>query len=227
MSGAIKQQIAAMQRKLAKMEVEPKTSNKKKKRNRRRAPRRTGVVAPSTQIVNSRLKVGNRGGGFTVAKSEPLNMTVKCSGAGVAYTDYKDIEINTMKYLHQLAGSFEEYRWNYCRYYWKPMVGTTTNGCIAYGIDYRSKLEGSALTRDSIIALSPSVAHAVWIDTQARPIGVPNDQLNTRKWYIIDAGDQIDQGPGRLCFNATSSSTEELGQLWCSYSVTFRGTRTA
>lgn len=130
-------------------------------------------------------------------------------------------------FLQNLYGSFERYRWHSLAVYYKPAVGTTTNGLVSYGVDYTAAKTG--LTRTQISALTPNASHAVWCDSTTKPLVVPRNMLMSREWYV-DAGDgdKVDKATGNLCWALTTTATkaeQHIGEIWVTYDVELAGTR--
>lgn len=129
-----------------------------------------------------------------------------------------------------IAPCFERSRWQRCNIYYKPAVGTTYGGLVAYGADWNFSMEKDKVTRLIATSLTPNSTHAVWADTQPRPLRLPANLLNSRKFYNHNGAKGIDAGPARIVWSATGTSgTKEttLGEIWCDYKVTLSGTQTA
>lgn len=141
--------------------------------------------------------------------------------------DYIDMIPANFQFLKPLSKAFERVRWTKLHVFWKPAVGTTYGGLVSYGFDW--DLTGDTnVDRAKMSAYTPNASHAVWMDSQSRPMVIPPQKLMSRQWYTPDAGDTVDKAPGRLMVAAQGTkeaSDTVLGELWATYSITFAGTR--
>lgn len=127
-------------------------------------------------------------------------------------------------WLGKVASSWERVAWHKCHLTWRPFVGTTANGSVAYGPDYSFKGSGD---RAFVTALSPVADHPVYLCTEGRPLVVPQHMLQSRKWYLTTkstVSDVAESAPFKLAFNASGvSKTALIGELWVHYTVTLSG----
>lgn len=131
-----------------------------------------------------------------------------------------------LPYLYRLYQIYDRVQWESLTIYYRPSVGTTTNGVVSYGIDWNS--ENSMSSRSQVLSLSPVADHAVWQTTENNPIRTPKDLLQSRKWFTTqDAGDKskFDLGPGSVIWATSTGSTASVGELWVEYKVRLVGTR--
>lgn len=152
--------------------------------------------------------------------------TIKLAANKVDVSDYIDLIPSNFSFLKTFADVFERIKWHTLHVYWKPAVGTTYGGLVAYAVDWDSV--GSLANRQQISAYTPNVSHAVWQDGQRQPLVLPPARLMSRQWYTPESGDAVDKQPGRLMISASgTSSTAEtlLGELWVQYTVTLSGTK--
>lgn len=108
-------------------------------------------------------------------------------------------------------------------------MGTTYGGLIAYGADWNFSIEKTKVNRLIATSLTPNSTHAVWADSQPRPLRLPSSLLNSRKFYSHNGSAGIDAGPARIVWSATGTKKSEdttLGEIWCDYKVTLSGTQT-
>lgn len=135
-----------------------------------------------------------------------------------------------MPFLFQISSCYQRIRWLKCHVTWRPAVGTSTNGIITYGFQFNS--DGSITTRSNVTDLTPVNDHPVWQSGQMTPLVVPQEMLQTRKWYVLNStqADTYDKALGTFCVGASHDSAaaaKTLGEFWVSYSVEMEGTRTA
>lgn len=217
------------------------TPSKKSRRRRNKAavtpaPSTVGASQPAFVSVSGpsgtrRRKRRARGrvdagvGTMTLQRREYLrDVTVGVKGALVL--DYIDIIPANFEFLQQFK-MFDRVKWNKLHIFYKPGVGSITNGFVNYGV-----LWGFDKTlptkRSGISALTPNAGHAVWADGEPRPIVCPVSKLQTRPWFTPDDSDSVEKGPGRIVIGAESSgnsgtTVQVVGELWVDYSVTLTG----
>lgn len=209
------------------MTLQPTQSKPKRKKNNRKAVAVVPGTTSAPQIVGKRRRSKKKrpasapGEGDIRIKRNELVREIKTSAAG-EYKDQFDLNPTSFTFLKNLYGSFERYRWHKIHVYYKPAVGTTTDGLVSYGFDYT--LSKTGLSRPQISALTPNTSHAVWADSTARPLVVSNAMLMSRAWYV-DGGDSVDKSTARCCIAANSSPSKVLGEIWVSYDIQMSGTR--
>lgn len=164
-------------------------------------------------------------GGMLISRKE-LVMEVKlAANAADTYSKF-DIRPDSFSFLKGISKSFERFRFNKCRIYWKPAVGTTYGGMVAIGMDWDFS-DSASQTRADITSYTPSQAFAVWSDTESTPMVLPPNRLQTRAWYLT-SGTTFDGGVGRLKLAASGEAVpagKTLGEIWVDYSVQFSGTQ--
>lgn len=203
-------------------------------RPRRRKPRRTGPTPGTTGVAQvTPLARGLAAGDVVVSRSELLT-TVSTSVATAI------LHPSNFPWLANLAKVFERYRFVTLQLEYRPLVGTTTAGSVAMGVDWTTSsmalvssptgqlyLKGyKAADRTDILALTPSADTPVW---QRIPrIAVPSGLLQSRLWYDTStpgSGAVIpDYAPGYV---ASVSSADKAGEVWVHYKVHLSGTRKA
>lgn len=132
-----------------------------------------------------------------------------------------------MPFLNRLASCYQRIRWLAVHIYWKPAVGTNTNGLISYGVAYNNQ---EIKNRSGVLSLTPCNDHAVW-QTQG-PLVIPQDMLMTRKWYSLNSTgtDKFDQSIGTFYVGMTHDNkptVEARGEFWIRYRVEMEGTNEA
>lgn len=142
---------------------------------------------------------------------------------------YVKLEPGAFSFLKGVSKSFERYKYQKLRVYWKPAVGTVYGGMVAMGIDFDSS-RTAGVGRSQVVAYTPSMTCACWADTESKPLIIPPPRLQTRNWYLTSATG-FDASPGTLMWaaNGESSATADkvLGEIWVEYSITFQGTQSA
>lgn len=217
---------------------------------RKRAPRRkkrgtaAGTSVPGTTAVVTTTPAPARGGrrrarartgrpsctpgeGEIVLTRHELVRTIKMPAGKGEVVDYIDLVPSNLAFLKTFIAVFERIKWHKCHIYWKPAVGTTYGGLVAYAIDWDSS-GNTSLNRSQVCAYTPNASHAIWQDSQRTPLVLPAAKLMSRQWYTPDVGEIVDKQPGRVMIAAsgTSSNSEQvLGELWAQYTVTLAGTR--
>lgn len=226
MKKAINKQIAKLQQDVARMSVRtPGGGGRRRGGTVRAIAPTTTIVANVSKQTRRKRNVGNNQSLATVtlARSELLKV-IKTTSVKTGASVIKIIPSN-FNLLNNIAGSFENVVFNKMHFYWKPAVGTTTNGMVSYGIDYAFKATESK-DRLWCSGLTPNFSHAIWCDTSGRPLVVPTKSLKTRLKYIIDAEKSDDATFGQLliAWDAGVENTT-LGEIWCDYNITLSGTR--
>lgn len=227
---AIRSQLARLQSDLDRLSLSGPPRNKRKNRRNRGG----GVVAPPVQnpIIRAagsgkkKKKRNRRNGGvsfdgsLTVAREELLvSINSKDGRKG-----YIDLIPSKFSWLNTVAKAYERCTWLSAQVYYKPAVGTNTDGLIVYGIDWNSL--GTGATRAAVQAYTPVADHPVWQDNRGSPLVLPTNKLQTRKEYIISAPIKQDAQPGQLvwCCDSSAADTVFIGELWIRYKIHFFGT---
>lgn len=140
--------------------------------------------------------------------------------AGILYPD-------TLSWLSGVAKAFERIRWHSATIIWRPAVGTTTNGMVAYGADWTCSTTAPT-DRAAVLALTPVNDHPIWQSAEVRPLVLPVQRLQSRAWYVLGGSDSFDKAPCSVFFALSSSNLTKdslAGELWIAYDVVLSGTR--
>lgn len=125
-------------------------------------------------------------------------------------------------FLKGLGNLFERIQWKQIKVYYKPAVGTTVGGLVSYGISWDSTAKDD---RSKIASLTPNTSCAVWADQASKPMTLPSNRLQSRNWYVLDAGEAGDKQPGTLEVAVESEKkSSTVGEIWIQYAVTLMGT---
>lgn len=238
---SLKNQIANLQRKLARVNVSNNSGSgsnacasggsKSARRRRRRnaGGRAVGAryIAPVVQNPNPRAGRVSRGGtsidgGVRVRRKEYL-FAVKQGSESPGWTR---IAVSAFPWLKGVAKSFDRVTWHSLRIIYKPYVGTNTTGSFIIGVDWDSGTS-KAPTYASVSAFTPVMEVPVW---QSGVLVVPSSKLMTKKSYVCNRAaddkqpDDIYQ-PGQLCWTTTPASDAGYGHVWAEYDVTLFGTQ--
>lgn len=164
-------------------------------------------------------------GDVTISRHEIVKEITLLKDKGTVNANV-DIFPSSFSFLAKLSDSFERYRFTKCRFYWKPAVGMTYGGLVSYGCDWN--FSSNKVSRKDVAGLTPNSSHAVWQDTERRPLVLPTSRLMSRAWYSSNTDDNFSKGPGRIIITATGevpTSDKPLGELWVDYTITFSGTQ--
>lgn len=158
---------------------------------------------------------------------------VVISRSGVIHTfaakDAKTVvlEPSSLPWLKNLAKCFERAKWLAIEVEYRPMVGTTTAGSIAVGVDWAyssstAEIGLAAVSRDAVLACTPVMDGPVW---ERQRMTLPASRLQSRQWYCIDSatGSIVDRAPGTLLLHTTADAA--VGEVWLHYRVSLSGTR--
>lgn len=218
-------EIAALVAAIKTLGVAPKASKSgKAKRKKKRSKKSGAAFSQVNPSPTTRQNIVGNEGQMTVTKDE-LVWTVVCNSAGssAGYVDINPISGN-FPWLKGVAKSWERIIWHSLSVSYRSMVSATTSGAIAYGADWTYK---AGTDRESVTSLSPVSDHPVWNNT-AKSLVLPANMLRSRLQYILDSGDAVDKGPGRVVFNVKGSTPgQNVGELWFRYKVTLLGPRKA
>lgn len=133
---------------------------------------------------------------------------------------------DSFAWLKNIAKSFERVRWNSCVLQWRPAVGTTTSGVIAYGAAWDCSSTDPP-NREDVLAQTPVADHPIW---QTGRLSLPVSRLRSRAWYQPTASDKFDAAPCslKLSMSATNLKAKQLaGEWWVTYDITMAGTQKA
>lgn len=235
----LRNQIASLQRKLARLETGnggPRQTTNRGRRNQR--GNRRPVNALTNQARPTRPLQGSSRGGAgsvnTTAGTIRLSRREYITTIGVpssvtdgAEGDYIYSSVLTplnFPWLKTVASAFDRVIWHQCRVEYRSACATTASGMLTMGIDWDVD---SKLTAPAIRALTPVVSTPVW---QSATMTLPPGRLMTRKEYVIDKDDskrKYDSAPGIIYVNATSSPGVNVGELWVYYDLSLFGTQSA
>lgn len=201
----------------------------RKQRNRRRRGYRNnnnggggGIPAaltrqPIASPNNMGVVVASRCELFTPLKSE--SSKTESTGATPVYPTS-----DCMPWLHKLAAAFERVEWLSATLHWKPFVGTSASGSVAFGIDWNSNAD-TVIKREKVLATTPVYESPVW---QSGQLVLPTSMLMSRKQYMISATDLVDRQPGTLVWSLigldSAAAVKAIGELWIVYRVRLSGT---
>lgn len=184
-----------------------------KKRKRRK--RKTGGGSVSTM---------NSDGTVRLSRSEFVS-TISIPSGARSVTGHIDLLPDSFPFLKSVFRSFDQYRFEKLQVYYKPVVGTTTGGAVAFGMDW--DWASTDVLRVNISSFTPNCSTAAWQDTESRPLILPLSRLQTRAWYMPRATEYVDKGPGKIHFAADGPASTTLGELWVRYQVVMAGTNPA
>lgn len=238
----LKQQIASLQRRLARVSFNAspstaasssvpgaasKSQRRRRRRNRNTRPANSAgrFIAPATRNPNPSRVRNPRGitpsGSIRIRRKEFLGQ-VKGNTTGTA-SSYYSLSPTSFPWLKNLAKSFDRYKWHSCVIYWKPAVATTQAGIFIMGLDWDSQTTAT-LDMEWVAALTPVSEVPVW---QMCQLVAPPSKLMTRKEYFITGdtkADQVDLTPGYLAWSVSSKLDDVVGHLWVEYDMTLFGT---
>lgn len=234
MNGQVVQELRTLVDKMSSMTVTPKAAARRRRRQRRR--QRKAVVAPLVQAAvtgptvsrrrrNMRRRGANGGnninvGAVTVSRRE---MFVEVTGGDVKVYIF---EPSNFTWLANLSKSFDRLVWVRAHLYFKSAVGTTTNGMVAYGMDWNFS-NPSFTNRKTVLACTPVADHPVWQSTEDQPLILPPNRLMSRREYLVTTSSTVkqeDRAPGYLLVACSSDSKTVVGEIWVDYTVQLFGT---
>lgn len=209
------------------LNLAPKPQRRQGRRRRRNAPRQLVVVPAQNGNGTRRKRRKNRrakqammnceDGSIRLRRCEHL-VTVKADKAGVISQMLTPSDSGLI-WLARLTKAYSRMVWHSARLIYKPAVGTTIDGEVAFGVDWDAKGEVPT-TKGQIYQYSPSADGPVW-----RPIQLvlPSGQLMSRKEYLPHSDQPEEQSPGKLYVWAPGA--KEYGSIWVDYDVTLKGTQ--
>lgn len=163
-------------------------------------------------------------GGEIVLRRKELIVAVSAPKAASDTMIAVKLRPSEMTWLKTVAKAFEKYQWMGVKVFWKPAVGTTVGGLVSLGMRWEETATPPS-KRTEIVALTPNRTHAVWEDGESKPLVIPADKLQTRKWYIQGA-DGSDGSPGQVEIGVSTSEVNKLlGEVWVEYSIRMAGTK--
>lgn len=161
-------------------------------------------------------------GTLRLSKAELVSSVIKTNADGKG-SGYFWIAPDQLPLLKNLTRSFERIRWESGSIFYKPAVGTTVGGLVAFGVDWDNSTIPT--TRAAVAAFSPSKACAIWADTSAQPMVLPRSKLQGRLWYTPNTGETNSQTPGAVVWAVDGPANTTVGEFWFKYTVTLAGTR--
>lgn len=166
-----------------------------------------------------------------VARDELL-ATVTAGNTGDASLTVLMDPVRSAAYFPWLAGlatSWERIVWHRMQVTWRPAVGATTDGMVAYAPDFNNPATStSSPKRPTVVSSTPVRDHAIWQSTEATPLVVPPAMLRSRAQFTLGASDGNDAAPCSLTLALTGGPPNKMvGELWVRYDVTLSGPRKA
>lgn len=139
---------------------------------------------------------------------------------------------NTETFLYKLGSLFGRYRWLSLDFYYESQVASSSDGMVAYGLDWSCKaitFAAKATTLAVATSLNPSISHPVW-DSSHRLPRAPQSRLNARTWYDSDSTTaEISSVCAFYYFLNTPVVTngtdvdKNYGIVWIEYTIEFEG----
>lgn len=186
-------------------------------------------LAPAPRRQPSRL-VGNEGH-MRVSRDELLTVVTAGSSGDASLTILADPvrSKDDFPWLSGIASSWERVVWHKLELSWRSAVGTTTDGMVAYGLDWNSPSSSkTSPKREEIVALTPVHDHPIWQSTDGRPLVGPANMLRSRNQYIMGSTDSNDAAPCSIMVNVSGGpANKKVGELWVRYDLTMSGPRKA
>lgn len=162
----------------------------------------------------------NNAGLLSFGRSE-LFMTITGESDG-SFSKSAPLHPSSLSVLKSLSQSFEQISWDAVRFEYKPGVGTTVGGMLAFGFEWGPTPRN---TKNDVMGLTPSVSCAVH---KSASITVPAARLRARLWYSIDAGALEDKQPGQLSVAMDKNADtrqKTVGEIWLHYKIRAQGTK--
>lgn len=189
------------------------------------------AVASRRRVRGARRPGGTVGnGGRIILSREELLIQVVTTANSTESVTGKSLKpsANLMPFLFRLSSCYQRIRWLSMQIFWKPAVGTNTNGIISYGVAFNNQ---QIKTRAGVLSLTPCCDHAVWQGSGA-PLTVPAEMLMTRRWYVLNATGEnsFDEAVGTFHLGLThdsKSTADSRGEFWIRYRVEMEGTNEA
>lgn len=222
MADQLKKEIANLQRRLSSMST---AGPSKKRKSKSKTP---NVVAPLVQrpirtgsSTKSKRGIGPADGSCRVRRKECL---FELHGVGGINSWNFLLRPSDFPWLKKIAGAFSRVTWHSCKVSWRSAVGTQRDGLISYGADWDTNI-GDAITRATVLSLTPVMDHPVWQTTDTTPMVLPASKLMTRKEYLFQTKDLVDSAPASIMAWCTGSEAKvSYGEIWIEYDLTLFGT---
>lgn len=219
---------------------QPRASGSAPRRKRRRARARVARATaniggmPGNPTSSNPRRVPTRilgGEGHMRVSRQELCQVLTTGGTGDAsQTVMLDPARSTTNFpwLSGLASSWERIVWHSLRISWRSGVGATTDGMVAYGVDFNSPSTSARATRENVVSLTPVHDGPIWKSTDGSPLTIPGGMLRSRAQFILGASDYNDASPGSLLISVTGGPVnKKVGEVWVHYDVTMAGPRKA
>lgn len=216
---------------LSNLALKPKKQRKRRPRKRQPQPPTPGTSGTVTsQAAGGRRRRRRQGRGCSttmegeiILRRRELLLTAKSKAelVGAAL-----IDPNSFSYLKGLAKSFNRFVFRRFNVYWKPAVGTMTDGMVAFGVLW-DPVKTVTATRDLVTSLTPVKDMPVWQGNELAPLVCSPPMLAQVKSYAIGQAASGDMAaPGQLLYAVSASATTEKfwGELWVEYEVVLAGT---
>lgn len=201
--------------------AKPKAAPKRKRKGAAKA-----VVAPVVQKAQVRKVKAEKltpttDGSMRITREEMLVAVMSNAPEGLVV-----LSPANFPWLKGISANFERFVANSMRIYYKPAVGTATDGLIVYGVDWNPD-NGGNTTRSGIQQLTPVNDHPLWQDSRGQPLILPKSRLQTRKEYLLTSTQKSDSSVGYLAYNAGPKTdvVKFYGELWVKYDISFFGTK--
>lgn len=221
-------------------------SRSRSRRSKSRGQQRQAPVVQAPAATSRTMSRGRRSVSRPGSNSVALNRegTIRFSNREVFYNVSLDaskatggewgetLTVNASSgvgFLSKLGALFGRYRWVDIDFEYEAMCSSSTDGVVAYGLDWgctAKKAGPTAITFAQTTALNPSVSHPLWLSNQRMP-RPPRDRLNARVWYDMDSAVVEASSLATLWIyikgTLPSSGTKTFGALWVTYTVEMQG----
>lgn len=233
---AQQQLMAAINKAMSSISVQAPSKRKRSRKPRKspaNVPAAEGAVyqqpGPSVRRRRPATSGCNPGQGEVRVGRRELLKAVNATDPGQSVLYTIQILPENLPWLKGLAKAFERYKWRSVSISWRPAVGTTTNGMVAYGCAWDVPSE-SPPDRDAVVSLTPVNDHPVWQSSEKTPLRPPVSRLQSRPWYNLGGSDAFDRAPFSVQFALSSTSAAKsslVGELWVTYDIVLMGTKKA
>lgn len=193
-----------------------------RRRNRRRR-RRRGVATAPVPGTSSRPATINAMGQFSGTSMrfthEELLCTIKADTSGTV-KNYDFIPRSTgLPVLDKLAAVFERYKAVAVTVFYRPIVGTTTDGAVVVACDWDALTDATTLAQ--LYSMSPHIRGPVY---QSQSMVFPMQRLNAfQSYYMSTSAAILLKAPFSICTAAKTGSDKEVGEVWVRYTILFEG----
>lgn len=230
MEQQLQRELQSVTAKLSALNAGGAKTKRRRKRGKATLPltgaSQAGVVSVSGGGGRKRKSKQTAGlGTITFVRREML-LQVAIAKNGGFKSGYAVVKPSSFGFLSKFS-MFDKVQWNKFNVFYKPGVGSTFNGFLAYGVEY-GKVK-TVTSRGDVSALTPNMSHALWFDGESRPMVVPQARLKAKSWYTPASSEFSEQYPASIVYAAesagqTNASDQVVGELWVDYSVTLTGT---